>query len=293
MIETVENPRFRYRDLTAAGKRPGISAVMRLHNEEDFVADGLTSILPFFDEIVVVYNTCTDRTPEIVADFAARYPDQIRAFHYVPEVFPQGSPQHSRLPANSVHSLVHYTNFAFSKATCRILCAWDGDEIAIPQGVERVTQQIRSVRPGTLEWLLSPWQLGYWYYSGVNLWDQDGMIQVPLSRPEVGRGREHGIWSTHRCRAFRRYGKGEYLFKRFLRHRWVGYLHYHVKGMKRDRGVGVFQFERFPDSLDKQRIEKKWTNPALQPFAEWRAAHRHANTLPDPESLGIRPRTQR
>ena len=70
MIETVEAPRFRNRDFAAAGKRPGLSALMRLHNEEDFAAAAIASILPFFDEIVIVYNTCTDGTPEIVADSA-------------------------------------------------------------------------------------------------------------------------------------------------------------------------------------------------------------------------------
>ena len=56
MIETVKKPFFLNSDFAAARKRPGISAFMRLHNEEDFAAAAINSILPFFDEIIVVYN---------------------------------------------------------------------------------------------------------------------------------------------------------------------------------------------------------------------------------------------
>ena len=294
MIETVEKPLFLNSDFAAARKRPGISAFMRLHNEEDFAAAAINSILPFFDEIIVVYNTCTDRTPEIVADFARRYPDCIKAYHYVPEVFPQGSRVHTLLPADSVNSLVHYTNFAMSKATRRIRCIWDGDEIAIPQTLGRVTEQLRALRPGGgVNWLLSPHQWGYWYFSGVNLWDQDSVINVPQSLPEVGHRREHGFWAARRWRVYRRYPKGEYLFRRLMIHRWVGHLHYHVKGMKRDRGLGGFQLDKYPDSLHLPWLQKVWMKPPLQPFSEWRRQTPSAAELPDPESLGIRPLVSR
>jgi glycosyltransferase involved in cell wall biosynthesis len=289
MIETVETPRFLNSDFAAAKKRPGISAFMRLHNEEDFAAAALNSILPFFDEIIVVYNICTDRTPDIVADFARKYPECIKAYHYVPEVFPPGSPVHSKLRANSVHSLVHYTNFAASRATRRVRCIWDGDEIAIPKTLGRVTQKLRALRPGSVDWMLSPQSWGYWYYSGVNLWDQNGVIHVPQSLPEVGQQRDHGFWPARRWHIYRRYLKGEYLFRRLMIHKWVGHLHYHVKGMKRDRGLAGFQLDKYPDSLHLPFLQKYWMKPTLKPFSEWRAQTPYAAELPDPESLGIRP----
>src|SRR5947207_7983507 len=121
MVEIVEHPSFRIEDFDRSKKKPGVSAIVRLKNEEDYLELALASIAPFFDEIVIVYNGCTDRTPEIVERFAAS-DKRVRAFHYVPEVFPPGSDMHRRLPADHVNSLVHYYNFALSKASYRV-CA--------------------------------------------------------------------------------------------------------------------------------------------------------------------------
>src|SRR5206468_7308345 len=75
----VENPSKRYTigqrngkqfvvrrsDLKVSQRRPGISGYMRVRDEEQFLALAIESHLPFLDELVIVYNACTDRTPEI------------------------------------------------------------------------------------------------------------------------------------------------------------------------------------------------------------------------------------
>jgi len=68
MIETVQHPTFKREDFDPA--KSGISAMVRLRNEEDSAAAALEFIQLFFDEFVIVYNQCTDRTPEIVEEFA-------------------------------------------------------------------------------------------------------------------------------------------------------------------------------------------------------------------------------
>src|SRR5690349_3506425 len=115
MVEIVEKPYFRIEDFDRAKKRPGISAIIRLKNEEDFLELALASILPFFDELIIVYNGCTDRTPKIVESFAASEPKRVKAFHYLPEVFPIKSEMYRQLPPNHPSSLIHYYNFALSK----------------------------------------------------------------------------------------------------------------------------------------------------------------------------------
>ena len=289
MIETVDAPRFRRSDFAAAGKKPGLSAIVRLRNEEDFAAPSLHSILPHFDEIVIVFGGCTDRTAEIVAEFAKKYPAYVKAFHYVPEVFPQGSSQHARLPPNSVHSLVHYNNFALSKATYRICCKWDGDQIADPDAFGEVVQRLRTLRRGTIDWLFSPWKWGYWWCTGLNLWDHDDKLFVPKGRPLAGRAHDLGFFPAGRSIVFKRYAQAEYLFTRFLVHKYIGCLFFHVKGMKRDRGIGVYQLDQNPDSWYKQQIERNWANPQLQSLDELRVKLPEIRRLSNPLSLGIVP----
>lgn len=193
MIEVVHDPAFRRTDFGAAGKKPGITAIVRLRNEEEFAAAALRSILPFVDEVVVVFNSSTDRTPEIVAHFEREDPHRVKAFHYVPEVFPQGSAEHRSLPLDSVHSLVHYNNYALSKASFQIRFKWDGDMMAIPDAMERVVGRLRRLTPARIAWWSSPWKWGYWWATGVNLWDHQGRICVPMIRAVAGEIPRSGI----------------------------------------------------------------------------------------------------
>jgi glycosyltransferase involved in cell wall biosynthesis len=288
MIETVKHPIFTLEDFNPAKKKRGISAILRLRNEEDFVEAALNSILPFFDEFVIVYNQCTDRTPEIVAQFAKREPQRVRVFHYLPEVFPQGSEQHCALPPEHVSSLVHYNNFALSKASYQVCIKCDGDAIAAPEPLRRVVDRLRGLQPGTLSWWRSPWKQGFWWGSGVNLWDEKGKIYVPQSRAKVRGKRDSGFWPMGRRHIFRYHPRFEVLHTRWLIRSFVGFLFFHVKGMKKDRGVGVYQFERNPNSPYKKIVETIWTNPELMTFADYCRIEPAARELPAPESLGIR-----
>lgn len=289
MVEFVENPSFKPEDFDSSKKMPGVSAIVRLRNEADYLEQALNSILPFFDEFVIVYNQCSDRTPQIVEKFANKEPQRVKAFHYLPEVFPPGSEQHRVLPPNHVSSLVHYFNFVLSKASYQVCARWDGDMIAAPEPFGQVIDRLRSIKPGTLSGWSSPWRMGFWWYKGVNLWDQDGKILVIKSRPTSGGRKDHGFWPAGRRHIFRRYPRGEYLRTWWFIPTFVGFVFFHVKGMKKDRGIGVYQLEKNPNSLYRKPIEETWTNPELVTFEEYCQIEPAARSLPDPASLGIRP----
>lgn len=288
MVELVEHPSFKSSDFDPSRKKPGISAIVRLRDEEDYLQLALESIEPFFDECVIVYNQCTDRTPEIAAEFESRHPQRVRAFHYVPVVFPPASEQHRELPPDHVSSFVHYSNFALSKASYRIYLKWDGDMIAAPEQLGRVVERLRGIRSTTLSWLWSPWKMGYWWFAGVNLWDKGGEIYVPASRPTAGTRKDVGFWPAGRRHIYRHYSRGEYLRTWWLKRTFVGYVFFHVKGMKRERGADAYRLEHATPAFRK-RIERIWTAPELMTLEEYRGANAEISSLPDPESLGIRP----
>ncbi len=111
-------------------RKPGLSAMLRVHNEEAWIGLALESVLPWVDEAVVVLNHCTDATPRIVADVWLRNPEKVKVFEYRFKLHPMG-PGHDDCPADSVHACAYYYNFAQAKTTRTHVLKWDGDMVAM------------------------------------------------------------------------------------------------------------------------------------------------------------------
>ncbi len=108
-------------------RRVGLSAIVRLKDEETWIAACLTSILPWFDEIVCVIQPCADATAQVIRTFddprlvVAAYPF---AGHPI-------GPGHDACPADSVHAGAYCLNWALARTTRTHVCAWDGDMVAM------------------------------------------------------------------------------------------------------------------------------------------------------------------
>lgn len=289
MIERVEHPYFSIADFDPRRRVPGISAIVRVKNEAEFVEQAVTSILPYADDIVITFNDCTDATPEIVAELARREPEQIRAYEYVPRVFPAGSDEQRKLPPNHVNSFVFYTNFALSLARCRVCFMWDGDQIAIPEAFTRIVRRIRTLSPREPSWWFSPWMFGFWYYQGVNLWAQQGKLCVIKKIPLMGQEYDHGFWTLRRWTRYRHERRFPILMNRWLWRRRSGVLFYHLKHLKHDHGYGVYQLDRYPNSYFQQYVASVGTEPELISLEELARVEPSLRGLSPPEALGIRP----
>ncbi len=271
LVESVEHPTFTARDFDLKHGQPGISAFMRVRNEEEFLEQSVNSILPYCDELALVYHQSTDRTPDIVTDLARRAPEKIKAYHYLPQVYWCGTKEFSECPVTLPHSVAYYSNFGLSRTTHRIWMKWDGDQVAVPDAVARVTAQLRALTPRQPAWWLSPQQWGYWTFSGVNLYAHKGQVCVLKAKPFIGhKGRDHGLWRANYWTRFKQDAQFEYPFTRFLRQKPMGILFYHLRGLKRDLGMSKFNFRENPNS----------------PF---RSQYPNARNLPDPATLGITP----
>jgi hypothetical protein len=108
---------------------PGLSALVRLRDEEAWCGLALESIAGWCDEIVIVTNTCIDRTPEIVAEFVAQHA-HARVYDYPHRIWPMG-PGHDAISADDSRSSAALYNFTASKATRTHGLKWDGDMIAM------------------------------------------------------------------------------------------------------------------------------------------------------------------
>ncbi|KXK26231.1 MAG: hypothetical protein TR69_WS6001001226 [candidate division WS6 bacterium OLB20] len=112
-----------------AGKRPeGISAMLRVRNEESKIRDALVSIDGHFQEIVVVDNASIDETVAIVRDFAAHARSTVLLYSYPFRIARCGS-EHNSTDAQSVYSLVYFYNWSLAQCSYRYAAKWDADMI--------------------------------------------------------------------------------------------------------------------------------------------------------------------
>jgi hypothetical protein len=264
-------------------RKPGISGFMRVRNEEEFLPLAIDSHLPFLDELVIVYNACSDRTPEIAHDYARRHPDKVKAIHYEPVAFWPGTAEFRELPADSPNSAVNYSNFALCQTTRTVVLKVDADHIALPSAFRRMSQIVR--RP----WLFPRYgfprfrsRLGF---RGVNLWDQDGAFFVNTREPyteyvplfpisDSSWFAKKPLWELLETPGLRSYDFFHFSF-------------YHAKFLKSSRDATFQYVQSLPNiSLYSDEMDRR-LKPTLVPFAEFCRNTPGAESLPHPTSLGL------
>jgi len=108
----------------------GVTAMLRVKNEQGKIAYCLGSIIDSFNEIVLVDNGSDDSTVEIVRKLKSEidHEDKIRLYSYPFRIARCGQ-EHLDTPEDSVHSLVYYYNWALSRCSFKYVSKWDGDMI--------------------------------------------------------------------------------------------------------------------------------------------------------------------
>lgn len=109
-------------------RRDGLSALIRLRDEEAWVRLALESFVDWCDELVVVLNCCSDWTPTLVEEFRSRHPDKTRVYQYPHEIWPMG-PGHDLCPEGDPRASAALYNFTQSKSRCSHVIKLDGDMV--------------------------------------------------------------------------------------------------------------------------------------------------------------------
>lgn len=105
----------------------GISFIIRVKNEEDFLGESLRSIsgLNIPHDIHVILNMCTDRSREIAESLQAEgMPIHIHTYDYQ---ISRAGYELLVTDRDSNHSMTEYTRWCLSKATFPWLFRWDAD----------------------------------------------------------------------------------------------------------------------------------------------------------------------
>lgn len=135
--------------VVAANTPRTVSAMMRVRDEEEYLERAVESIIDLVDEVVLVDNLSSDKTPQIIAALAERYPGKVMPYEYPHEVERQGEENErlgsTRRGRQSPRLLANYYNWCLRRCTKGIVLKWDGDMIATPALADAV-RQIRTTR---------------------------------------------------------------------------------------------------------------------------------------------------
>ena len=245
--ELVQSYRFTPADLACADRAPGISAFMRIRDGAAFLEATIRSHIDCFDEIVAVYNQCTDDTADILLRLRQEFGHKLRVIHYVDRVHPVRSDGHARTPADSPHSLVNYYNAALAATRFSIATKLDDDHLAITDSTRALTERLRqhADRVDAMH-----------CFSGLNLIRApSGELGIVADAPISGGG-DIGFFPVRpdTCfvhdRRFERFQRGR------LQRRFVGFLYWHLKYLKPELGLANFELDARPDSRYAEHLRR-------------------------------------
>ncbi|MFQ5438915.1 MAG: glycosyltransferase family 2 protein [Paracoccaceae bacterium] len=237
--EEVTGYRFRPSDLKISARKPGISAFLRCRNAADFIEAAIRSHMPFFDEIVAVYNRCEDETPRILERLADEFSPRIRVFHYLDTVHPVGSSRHAQTPAQSPNSIVTYYNFSLAQTRYAWAAKLDDDHLAIPSAFDKI---VRPIRAGQADPRV------HYCFSGLNVARTDrGGLGVPAVDPVAGSG-DHGFFKVSQATHFFHDPRFERFAHATLKRRFSGFCYWHLKYLKDGHGFRNYDLSDNPNS---------------------------------------------
>ena len=110
--------------------RAGTTSVLRVKNEARSLPWVLPPLLRATQAVVLVDNQSDDGTPDVARRVAQQhgFEEKLAVFEYPFDVSRCG-PEHLGTPADSVHSLVYFYNWAFSHVRTAYSLKWDGDMV--------------------------------------------------------------------------------------------------------------------------------------------------------------------
>lgn len=253
-------------DLNIESRVAGISGFMRLKNEETYLDAAIASHIDYVDELILVYNNCTDSTPEICQDWAQRCPDKVKVYEYGPYVYPLGTTESRTFSADNEQTLANFYNYSLTKTTRTIAIKIDGDHIAVPDVFKQAAGEARGLE--SHQWLS---------LRGANLYECNQGLYVSNGyhralNPGEGRkggtppltGGDHAFFMVqpdtwHEMDPQEGYEvlKLHKIKSEVISYQPLAFLH--LKGVKSDRGMDNWELDRYKDS-SRHRWSKAVSN---------------------------------
>lgn len=227
-ITEVSSPSFEIK----SSQSLGLSGFMRVKNEQECIYESISSWLRLVDELVVVYNDCSDNTDKEILRAIKDFPGKIKAYAYIPKVYPPNSNKYLELDSNHPQSLVFYYNFALSKTSYDLCVKVDADLIYDASFNEEINSKLKDIRSKNLT-------LGL---RGINLIDNFNSLYVPSFSMFCG-GVDLCIFKKSEKTIFKKTNFYEILDLSFYKPLDAITCYYHLKFIKKDFGIAVYELD--------------------------------------------------
>ena len=130
--------------LSDTSQRKGLSAMVRVRNEEEFLYPAVKSIVDCVDELVLIDNLSTDRSPSILEMIRREYFGKAVLERYPHEVRKVGRESwelsSSEGAESSPHLSANYYNWCLARCTGPYVLKWDGDMVALDSFYESLEE---------------------------------------------------------------------------------------------------------------------------------------------------------
>lgn len=162
-------------------RKRGVSGILRVKNDAEFVGAAIDSCIDALDELVIVYNDCTDDSPRIIKEKYFQYRDKISYYEYEPPIYANNLSEEEygfikSQPVDSPHLLASYYNFALSKVHYEFVLKIDADQIYFTENLKDLCDAYRS----TKKTFINPMELFCfaYFYVGLTLYKKLGINVV-------------------------------------------------------------------------------------------------------------------
>ncbi|MSN95606.1 hypothetical protein F1B92_00065 [Campylobacter sp. FMV-PI01] len=244
MIIEIQNPDVKF--MPCKDRSDGLSGFIRCKNEGEFLEQVIDSWIDLVDELIVVFNDSSDNTEEILTNSFKKYPQKLKAYHYLPKVFSQGSDNFKELEEDDYQSLVNYYNFTLSKTTKKWALKIDGDIILDKEKIPLIKECFSKLKDNEFIKL-----------SGINIIMQNSKIYCLSESIFCGLNGDLCIFKMSDEIKFKKGKTCEYLNfpKKYTFYSDENFkvnnsltAYYHMKFQKKDFGFGVYDFKNNKNS---------------------------------------------
>lgn len=129
-----------------------VSGFLRVKNEGIFIERCVESCINALDELIIVYNDCTDNSEEEIDRMVAKYPHKIRSYKYPHHVLGMYITKEEfdvakDLPEGDPALFSTYSNFALQKITSEYAVKIDADQVYFTEQLKSWCDFLRECKP--------------------------------------------------------------------------------------------------------------------------------------------------
>lgn len=129
-----------------------VAGILRVKNDGMFIEKCVESCIEALDELIIIYNDCTDNSAEEIGKMAAKYPHKIKTYEYLHHIYGMNLTKEEfemaqNLPEGHPSLLSTYCNFALSMVTADYALKIDADQVYFTEQLKSWCDFLRECEP--------------------------------------------------------------------------------------------------------------------------------------------------